>query len=42
MPWIVWVLIGAVALRAGAGLLVLWDRRPSAARPERRAPTAAG
>ena len=39
MPWIVWVLVGAVSLRAGIGLLVLWDRRAAA---PRRSPTATG
>ena len=38
MPWIVWVLVGAVSLRVGVGLLVLWDRRPGATR---RTPDAA-
>ncbi|MET7419500.1 hypothetical protein [Dactylosporangium sp. NPDC005555] len=32
MPWIAWVLVGAVSLRAGIGLLVLWDRRTCAVR----------
>ncbi|MFC4037593.1 hypothetical protein ACFO1B_04080 [Dactylosporangium siamense] len=45
MPWVVWVLVGAVSLRAGLGLLVLWDRRPRAAgraaTAARRASTAA-
>jgi hypothetical protein len=38
MPWFVWVLVGAVSLRAGVGLLVLWDDRTRAAR---RSPNAA-
>lgn len=45
MSWIVWVLAGAVALRAAVGLLLLWDRRTGAApavRAARRAPETAG
>ncbi|WP_426514082.1 hypothetical protein ACPPVO_27755 [Dactylosporangium sp. McL0621] len=27
MPWVLWVLAGAVALRGLGGLLLVWDRR---------------
>ena len=36
MPWVLWVVMGAVALRGAAGLLVLWDRRAPKRAPQQR------